>query len=71
MDDVVFARHGESETAARRVVGGDAPLTGVGQDQARTLGRELAASPFDVCLTSGAVRARETAAHALDGSAVP
>jgi broad specificity phosphatase PhoE len=71
MDDVVFARHGESETAARRVVGGDAPLTGVGQDQARTLGRELAASPFDVCLTSGAVRARETAALALVGRAVP
>jgi hypothetical protein len=27
MDDVVLARHGESETAARGVGGGDAPLT--------------------------------------------
>jgi broad specificity phosphatase PhoE len=65
MDDVVFARHGESETAARRVVGGDAPLTAAGQEQALELGRELAAFPFDVCLTSAALRARETAALAL------
>lgn len=71
MDDVVLARHGESETAARRVVGGDAPLTGVGQEQARSLGRRLAALPFDVCLTSGALRARETAALALVGRNVP
>jgi broad specificity phosphatase PhoE len=71
MDDVVLARHGESETAALRIVGGDAPLTGVGQEQARTLGRELASFSFDVCLTSGALRARETAALALVGRNVP
>jgi len=67
MDDAVFARHGESETAARRVVGGDAPLTAVGQAQALDLGRRLAGVPIDVCLTSRALRARETAALALAG----
>jgi 2,3-bisphosphoglycerate-dependent phosphoglycerate mutase len=71
MDDVVLCRHGESETAAFKIVGGDAGLTGVGQEQARTLGRELASLPFDVCVTSGALRARETAALALVGRAVP
>ena len=71
MDDVVFARHGESETAAFKIVGGDAGLTGVGQEQARSLGRELAPLPFDVCVTSGALRARETAALALVGRNVP
>src|SRR5438874_4105078 len=71
MDDVVLARHGESETAAFGIVGGDAPLTGVGQEQARSLGRELAPFPFDVCVTSGSLRARETAALALVGRDVP
>jgi len=65
MDDVVFARHGESETSAAQTVGGDAPLTGTGHEQARSLGRALAALPLDVCITSGALRARETAALAL------
>jgi len=71
MDDVVFARHGESETAARHVVGGDAPLTSAGQEQALELGRALAARPLDVCLTSAAIRAKETAALALTGRDVP
>jgi probable phosphoglycerate mutase len=71
MDDVVLARHGESETAAVGVVGGDAPLTAVGQEQARALGRALAEQPFDVCVTSGALRARETAAIALARRGVP
>jgi broad specificity phosphatase PhoE len=71
MDDVVFARHGESETAARRIVGGDAPLTAVGQEQALNLGRGLAGFPIDFCLTSRALRARETAALALAGRNVP
>jgi broad specificity phosphatase PhoE len=71
MDDVVFARHGESETTAVKVVGGDAPLTGIGQEQARSLARELASLPLDACVTSGALRARETAALALVGRNVP
>src|SRR5690348_3797437 len=71
MDDVVLARHGESETAARGVVGGDAPLTERGRDEAAALGVELGAVQFDVCLTSAALRARETADIALEGRAVP
>jgi len=70
MDDAVLARHAESEASARRVVGGDAPLTDRGRAQARALGAELAALPFDVCLTSGARRALETADLALAGRRV-
>jgi broad specificity phosphatase PhoE len=71
MDDVVLVRHGESETAAAGVVGGDAPLTALGRDQARAAGRALAGRPFDVCLTSPARRARETAELVLEGREVP
>jgi probable phosphoglycerate mutase len=71
MDDVVLARHGESVTASHRIVGGDARLTGAGRTQARRLGRELAELPFDICITSGARRARETATLALTGRSVP
>jgi len=67
MDDVVLARHGESETAARRTVGGDCPLTERGRAEAAALGRALRHHPIDVCITSGALRARETAAIALAG----
>jgi broad specificity phosphatase PhoE len=71
MDDVVFARHGESVTAADGIVGGDEALTAAGREQARRLGSELAKLAFDVCITSGALRARETAAIALAGRDVP
>jgi broad specificity phosphatase PhoE len=71
MDEVVLARHGESETAAAGVVGGDAPLTAAGRVQAVALGSELASHPFDVCLTSAALRARETASFVLGERAVP
>ena len=67
MDDVVLARHGESESAARGVVGGDAGLTQRGRDQARLLGERLASTPIDVCLVSPAHRTRETAELALAG----
>jgi broad specificity phosphatase PhoE len=66
MDDVVLVRHGESETAAAGVVGGDAPLTAVGREQARVTGGALAGRPVEVCFTSPAVRARETAALMLE-----
>lgn len=67
MDEVVLARHGESETAAAGIVGGDTPLTEQGREQARELGRSLSGRAVDVCLTSPALRARETAALALEG----
>ena len=71
MDDVVLCRHGESETAAAGVVGGDAGLTALGREQARELGRALTGRPFDVCFTSPARRARETARLVLAGRDVP
>jgi len=71
MDDVVLVRHGESETAAAGVVGGDAGLTEAGRAQAREAGRALARRPLDVCLLSPARRARETAALVLEGREVP
>jgi len=67
MDDVVLVRHGESETAAAGVVGGDAGLTEAGREQARKARRALAERPFDVCFTSPAARARETAELVLGG----
>jgi len=71
MDDVVLVRHGESESAAAGVVGGDAPLTPPGRDQAREAGRALAEHPFDRCFTSPARRARKTAAIVLEAREVP
>jgi broad specificity phosphatase PhoE len=70
MDDAVLVRHAESDAAARRVVGGDTPLSDRGRAQARALGSDLAGLPFDVCLTSGARRAVETADLALAGRPV-
>jgi broad specificity phosphatase PhoE len=69
--DVVLARHGETATSAARIVGGDAGLTVAGREQARALGVRLATVAVDVCLTSPAVRARETAELALAGRRVP
>jgi broad specificity phosphatase PhoE len=66
MDDVVLVRHGESETAAAGIVGGDTGLTALGREQARAAGRALAEHRFDVCFTSPALRARETADLVLE-----
>jgi broad specificity phosphatase PhoE len=71
MHELVLARHGESEASARGLVGGDTPLTARGRAQATELGRRVADFPADVCLTSAARRARETAELALDGRPVP
>jgi broad specificity phosphatase PhoE len=71
MDDVVLVRHGESEAAAVGLVGGDAGLTALGREQAREAGRALAEHRFDVCFTSPARRARETADLVLKGRNVP
>lgn len=43
MDEVVLARHGESETSGQGLVGGDAPRTERGCEQARLLSDRLAA----------------------------
>lgn len=71
MDDIVLVRHGESETASAGIVGGDTGLTALGREQAREARRTLAGRPFDVCFTSPARRARETADLVLEGRHVP
>jgi len=71
MDELLLARHGESEASAAGIVGGDSPLTPAGRLQARALGERLAAVPVDVCLTSAARRATQTAEIALAGRPVP
>jgi broad specificity phosphatase PhoE len=71
MDEAVLARHGESETAAAGLAGGDAPLTEAGRAQARALGAALVSRELDLCVTSAARRAGETAALALAGRDVP
>jgi broad specificity phosphatase PhoE len=71
MDEIALARHGESETAARGVVGGDTTLSRRGLDEARALGERLRHRAIDLCVTSNARRTVETAALALAGRDVP
>jgi broad specificity phosphatase PhoE len=71
MDEIALARHGESETSAHGIVGGDAPLTEAGRDQARDLARWLRDFPLEICIASTARRARETAEIAVEGRGIP
>jgi len=63
---VWLARHGETEWArlGRHTSRTDVPLTPIGQEQARALGRRLAGHAFSLVLTSPLSRATETAALA-------
>jgi probable phosphoglycerate mutase len=71
MERVILARHGESERSVGGLTNGDPSvrvgLTGVGREEARHLGRELAGDRIDLCVTSEFERARETADLALEG----
>jgi broad specificity phosphatase PhoE len=75
MDEVILARHGESELSVVGIVNGDpavaCALTAIGREQARRLGERLANTELDLCVTSEFERARETADLALAGRAVP
>lgn len=76
VEAVILARHGESELSARGLVSGDPAvadggLTAAGLEQARALGRTLAGEQVDLVVTSEFLRARETAAIALDRRGVP
>jgi broad specificity phosphatase PhoE len=75
VERLILARHGESDYSARGLVNCDASvrvrLTEVGEEQARALGRELAADPLDLCVTSTLERTRATAELALLGRDVP
>ena len=75
MDEVILARHGESEFSAVGRVNGDpsvaCALSPTGEEQARRLGERLAEVEIDLCLTSEFERARQTADLALVGRDVP
>ena len=75
MESVILARHGESVFSARQLVNGDVqaagPLTARGEEEARELGRAIAADRIDLCVTSEFERTRQTADLALDGRDVP
>jgi broad specificity phosphatase PhoE len=71
---LVLARHGQSLFNVAGLVNGDPALdrglSDAGRDAATTLGVELAAVRFDLCITSRFPRAQETARLAL-GSRTP
>jgi broad specificity phosphatase PhoE len=75
MDEVILARHGESQLSLVGTVNGDpavaCALTPAGEEQARRLGRRLAGIDLDLCVTSEFERARQTADLALAGREVP
>jgi broad specificity phosphatase PhoE len=75
MDEVILARHGESELSVAGTVNGDptvaCALTGTGVEQARRLGEKLAGVEIDLCVTSEFERVRQTADLALAGRDVP
>jgi broad specificity phosphatase PhoE len=75
MDEVILARHGESEFSVAGTVNGDpavaSGLTETGVDQARRLGKKLADVEIDLCVTSKFQRVRQTADLALAGRDVP
>jgi len=75
MDEVILARHGESELSLAGTVNGDpgvaCPLTESGERQARHLGTLLAETEIDLCVTSEFERVRQTADLALAGRTVP
>jgi broad specificity phosphatase PhoE len=71
MDEVILARHGESELSVVGTVNGDpavaCALTPAGEEQARRLGERLADVELDLCVTSEFERVRQTADLALAG----
>jgi broad specificity phosphatase PhoE len=75
MDEVILARHGESELSVAGTVNGDpavaCALTETGVEQARRLAERLADVEIDLCLTSEFERVRQTADLALAGRDVP
>ena len=75
MEQVIFARHGESEYSVRSALNGDITvpcgLTPAGRAQALALGEMLADVSLDLCVTTAFQRTRETADLALQAHAVP
>ena len=72
---MILARHGESAFSIRGLMNGDpgltGPLTGVGVEQARALGKALRETPIGLCVVTEFERTRQTADLALAGREVP
>jgi 2,3-bisphosphoglycerate-dependent phosphoglycerate mutase len=75
METAIFARHGESTASAAGIVNGDPSvdvrLTEAGRVEARALGRDLAGTPVDLCVTTEFERTAETADLALEDRRPP
>ncbi len=75
VDEVILARHGESELSVAGRTNGDpstaCPLTETGRQEARRFGELLASGRIDLCVVSEFQRAQETADLALEGRDVP
>ena len=75
VDELIMARHGESEFSVVGRTNGDptvaCALTESGRQEARRLGELLAKGRIDLCVVSEFQRAQETADLALAGREVP
>lgn len=75
MEQLILARHGESEFSLRGAMNGDpgvaCPLTAEGEQQARLLGEALRGDRIDLCVVTEFERTQRTAAVALEGREVP
>ncbi|MCP4002977.1 MAG: histidine phosphatase family protein [bacterium] len=67
--ELFFVRHGEDRAAAADCFG-DTGLSERGQRQARDLSKRLCDLPFERCISSNLLRARETAEILLEGRRV-
>ena len=71
---IFFVRHGQTEGNTKQLMqggGSDAPLTELGCEQAKELGKALRAVPFDVVYTSHQERARKTASWIMAENSYP
>jgi broad specificity phosphatase PhoE len=75
VEQLIVARHGESDYSARGLLNGDpslrCPLTPTGREQARRLGMLLRSERIDLTVTSAFARTKETAEIAFAGRSLP
>jgi broad specificity phosphatase PhoE len=75
MQQLILARHGESEYSSRGLLNGDPSvavgLTAAGEEQARMLGAVLRETRIDLCVTTEFARTHRTAELALEHRDVP
>ncbi len=70
---ILLIRHGETAWNREQRIQGqkDVPLSALGEEQARLLGRRLGEVPLAAAYASDSLRARRTAEIALEGRGVP